>query len=359
MDAHMNKRIVIMVNNIDELGGAQRVSHTLAQGLALRGYDVELVGLIPKAHVHRYYEQPAYATRVLLDHPHTKDRNGQQQSEIEAKLSSLLESRSPGLLITAHVWAMEHVMRVPHQGWRLIGQYHSSFDAARDSRDLSRLEAAYRNIDWFTTLCAEDTRAFTSAGFNNAITMPNPIDPWPQETAPLTNTTITVLGRMSWEKAPDIAVAAWAMVAEDFPEWSLQFVGNGPLESDIAASDVPRIKVLPPTDQPTQVLLQSGVFLLPSLVEGLPMSLAEAMACGLPVVATQCSPGISSLITHEHSGLLAMPGDPACLAHQLRRVLSDAALRAGLAQEARKSAEQLRPELMMDKWEWLIEQTYR
>ena len=62
----MTPRIVIVANNIEELGGAQRVSHTLAQGLAERGYDVELIGLIPKPPVHPYISHTAYRMRTLL-----------------------------------------------------------------------------------------------------------------------------------------------------------------------------------------------------------------------------------------------------------------------------------------------------
>jgi glycosyltransferase involved in cell wall biosynthesis len=355
----MTPRIVIMVNNIHELGGAQRVSHTLAQGLALRGYRVELVGLVPKNDVHQYYEHPAYESHVLLDQPRSAEHKEAQQAHIESRLAALLQAGEPGIVITAHVWAMEHLTRVPHPGWRVIGQYHSSFDAARDSRDLARLEATYGDVDWFTTLCTSDTRAFTAAGFNNCITMPNPIDPWPSESASLANQIVTVLGRMSWEKAPDIALDAWAMIEDEFPEWSLQFVGHGPMSADIAARDVPRVRILPSTHRPLELLLESGLFLLPSLVEGLPMSLGEAMACGLPVVATDCSPGVRSLITHEHSGLLAGPGDHTALARQLRRALSDQTLRHSMAKEARISAARLAPGVILDRWEWLIAQTNR
>jgi glycosyltransferase involved in cell wall biosynthesis len=89
------------------------------------------------------------------------------------------------------------------------------------------------------------------------------------------------------------------------------------------------------------------------------MSLLEAMACGLPVVATNCSPGVRSLVTAGQTGLLAEPGDPHSLASQIRRLLDDAPVRERLGAQARQRAEAYRLEPILDRWEWLIAQTYR
>jgi len=355
----MSRRVVILVNNIDELGGAQRVSHTLADGLARRGYDVELVGLIPKPPVHTYVDEPQYRMRTLLTEPRALQRKDAQQGHIERALTDVLQSGEPGILITAQVWAMEHVLRVPHAGWRIIGQYHSSFAAAREDGDLERIRISYQDADWFTVLSDGDADGFTWSGMNNCITMVNPIHPWPYRAASLQARTLTVLGRMSWEKAPEMAVQAWAELADAYPDWSLQFIGHGPLATDIAATDVPRVFVLDATADPIGALLDTGIYVLPSLVEGLPMSLLEAMACGLPVVASNCSPGVRSLVTGEQTGLLAEPGDPHSLASQIRRLLDDALMRERLGRQARQRAEAYRLEPILDRWEWLITQTYR
>jgi glycosyltransferase involved in cell wall biosynthesis len=355
----MNPRIVIIVNNIEELGGAQRVSHTLAQGLAQRGYDVELVGLIPKPPIHTYIAQPTYRMRTLLSESRDPKRKADQQSLIEHALTETLGHGDPGIVVTAQVWAMEHVLRVPHADWRIIGQYHSSFAAAREDGDLERIRVAYRDVDWFTVLSDDDAAQFTEAGMNNCITMVNSISPWPATGADQSARTLTVLGRMSWEKAPDIALRAWAELVDEYPDWSMQFIGNGPMATDIAATDIARVTVLPATDDPIGALVASGMYVLPSLVEGLPMSLLEAMACGLPVVATNCSPGVRSLVSHEHTGLLAEPGNPRSLAHQMRQLLDDSDLRARLGMQARQRAEEFRLDPVLDRWEWLIAQTYR
>jgi len=82
------------------------------------------------------------------------------------------------------------------------------------------------------------------------------------------------------------------------------------------------------------LLARAAVFVLPSYVEALPMSLLEAMAAGCPVIATRVG-GIPDLVRDGENGLLVPPGDPAALAAALQRLLADHALAARLGRQAR------------------------
>lgn len=74
------------------------------------------------------------------------------------------------------------------------------------------------------------------------------------------------------------------------------------------------------------LLADADVACLPSLWEGMPGAVMEAMACGLPVVGTRVN-GIADLVEHERTGLLVPSRDPAALADALERLLRDPALR--------------------------------
>ena len=78
-------------------------------------------------------------------------------------------------------------------------------------------------------------------------------------------------------------------------------------------------------------------FVLPSDTEGLPLSVLEAMAHGLPIVASHVG-GIPELIDHEQHGLLVPPRDPRALAVAVQRLYRDKSLRAKLGAAARARA---------------------
>ena len=83
------------------------------------------------------------------------------------------------------------------------------------------------------------------------------------------------------------------------------------------------------------VYLAGEIFCHPAHHEGFGLAVAEALACGLPVVAYSDCPGVNELVQHEVNGLLVeRSGGPAALAAALRRLIEDHSLRAQLRQRA-------------------------
>jgi glycosyltransferase involved in cell wall biosynthesis len=169
--------------------------------------------------------------------------------------------------------------------------------------------------------------------------MPNPIAFWPDEPSALSDRVVTYLGRLSVEKAPGVLADAWEQVAADRHDWRLRFIGAGPLAEEIRSRNLPRVQFIEPTANPQAYLLGSSILALPSLVEGLPLAVMEAMACGLP---------------EEVTGLLAVRGDADDLARQLARLMDDEALRRAMGARAREAAEAYRRESILDRWEELL-----
>lgn len=149
------------------------------------------------------------------------------------------------------------------------------------------------------------------------------------------------VGRLSAAKAQTLLVQACAVLRDEGLDFSLTLVGEGPdrsrLENTIARLGLGQHLQLTGALNQAAVRAQfahADIFVLPSLAEGIPVVLMEAMSSGVPCVSTPVN-GIPELILHEQTGLLATPGDVSSLASQLRRLIQEPALRRRLAQAAR------------------------
>jgi glycosyltransferase involved in cell wall biosynthesis len=146
-------------------------------------------------------------------------------------------------------------------------------------------------------------------------------------------------------------VDALALLTQRRPGLRLELVGDGPERERIEGRArecgvADRLSVLGArsSEEVRATLAGAGVFALPSVrlpsgrMEGIPVALMEAMASGVPVVATRLS-GIPELVEDGVTGLLVEPGDPRALATAMDRVLEDDALAAELAANARELVE--------------------
>jgi glycosyltransferase involved in cell wall biosynthesis len=93
-----------------------------------------------------------------------------------------------------------------------------------------------------------------------------------------------------------------------------------------------------PMDDLRRIYCQAKLFVLPSVAEGLPLVALEAMACGLPIIASRI-PGITNVVSDGHNGFLFDVGDVEQLRHRLVQVFSDSSLTAKMGECSRQLAE--------------------
>ena len=152
-------------------------------------------------------------------------------------------------------------------------------------------------------------------------------------------------GRLHFQKAIDRLIRAWQAVFAAQPQAALLILGEGQeeamlrqLASDLKLTD--SIHFLGHIEGVLPYLRASDVFVLPSLFEGVSLSLLEAMACGMPVVTTNIG-GTREVIRDNLDGLLVEPDDVPGLAARLNHVLADPVLRQRVGEQARKRVEEL------------------
>jgi glycosyltransferase involved in cell wall biosynthesis len=140
---------------------------------------------------------------------------------------------------------------------------------------------------------------------------------------------VVFVGRMIANKGPDVAMDAFRMVLERAPGATLAMVGDGPMavglrrrieEEGLAES----ITFLGMRGDVADILRQSDVFLRPSQVEGMPLTILEAMATGLPVVACDVG-GVAEIVTAGVTGHVVSPGSVTEVAGAVLDILADRA----------------------------------
>lgn len=170
--------------------------------------------------------------------------------------------------------------------------------------------------------------------------LPNPVVPPPiPARAEARGQHFVTLGRLVKQKGTDVLLHAFARIADELPDWSLEIIGDGPLRAELAALAERlglgrRVTFRGYVDDPVDELMRAQVFVLPSRFEGMPNALLEAMACGLAPVVTDASPGPLECVRHEETGLVVPAENPEALAAAMQRLAVDDDLRERLAIQA-------------------------
>lgn len=171
---------------------------------------------------------------------------------------------------------------------------------------------------------------------------------------------ILFVGRLQPRKGFGDAVRAFALLAPRFPGASLVVVGEGAERTaldDLAPGLRARVRMLgvPPYDELPRYHAAAEVFVAPNTGgESFGLVLAEAMAAGLPVVASDI-PGFREVVRDGVEGLLVPPRDPQALAAAVARVLGDRSLARRLGEAGRRRADRYRWDRVADE----IERAYR
>jgi len=160
-------------------------------------------------------------------------------------------------------------------------------------------------------------------------------------------------GRLAAEKGVDVILRAFAIARQALPAGAIHLViaGGGPLEADVrasASSDMSFLGYLDRERSLPELYASCDAFLFSSTTETLGLVVLEAMASGIPVVATPAG-GVADHLRDEENGLTFPPRDASAMAAQMIRLAQDHPLAARLGAGARRTAESLSWELEYDR----------
>jgi glycosyltransferase involved in cell wall biosynthesis len=354
-------RILLLHQPVD--GGVGRHVRDLFEGLSDLDHEVLLAGpAIPQATI----AQPASVAPGLLADP----RRAHRQVGLGRAIAPRADLRAVGAyvrlldrerpeLVHAHSSKAGAVARLgrlvrprvpvvytPH-GFAFAGSFEREWERVlyrEVERSLAPLASAV------VAVCCAEARLAESLGRARRIrVVHNGIDSVPlrpssggaraPEHSPRAPVICTV-ARLQPGKGIDVLIDAMVPVKAQYPMAKLVVVGTGPMAAPLverarALGLTENVEFLGEISDPGRVLDQADAFILPSLAESFPYVVLEAMAAGLPIVASDVG-GIPEAVVSGQSGLLVPAGDPAALGAAIIALLADPSLRTRLGLAARE-----------------------
>lgn len=190
-----------------------------------------------------------------------------------------------------------------------------------------RIGVETRRADALVAISPAIRTELLAAGYDpgRVVDLPNgvpvPEQPWIRRDRWREAPRAVFVGRLAAEKGLDTLIRAWPIVRREHPTATLTLIGEGPerpaLEAEAARLGLAGAVALPGSSEaPTQQLRAADLFVLPSREEGMSIALLEAMALGMPLVASAVK-GNRRLVSDFKHGRLAPPDDPDRLARTI------------------------------------------
>lgn len=361
-------------------GGMETQAQILAEGLIARGHEV-LVLTTPHPDECREGREGAIPVRYVAPGTWRKYRMAWWNACYE-ELEQQHRSRPFDLLLSQSAGALGYLpravadLRFPcvviihgsmtselHTLWRGARSLRGAYRLVRHLKRLPRLFLLWRKaapmVDHWVVVSTEIAREWQrELGIppERITVMPNGIDtetfrPDPEarlETrsqlgisaeTPL----LLCVGRLEQEKGFQVAIQAVRRLLPRFPTLRLLVVGEGAYRNVLARAAASTdgavtLTGYAPGQQVARLLAAADIFVMPTLChEAFPMTIVEAMAAGLPVVASHVG-GIPDAVDENRTGMLVPMGSAEALARAIERLLLDPSLRSAMARAARTTA---------------------
>ncbi len=177
--------------------------------------------------------------------------------------------------------------------------------------------------------------------------------------APATAPVFALVGELHERKQQRVIIEAWPRVLEEFPEARVLFVGDGAdreaLETVIAERGLEdAVRIMGFRSDVPEILAGSDALLLPSRVEGFGYVLVEAMAVGIPCIASRVS-SIPEIVREGETGILHPVGDTGAIVGAVRDALCDPARARAMGEAGRRVAEEkFTLQRMLDRVEMVL-----
>jgi len=364
------KKIVFIIPSLAG-GGAEKVLVDLLRHLDRDKYDMHLV-LFEKAGVH-LNSIPSYIEIYDL-----KKRNRYDFFKIIARLASLFKDIKPDAVLSFMAYTNTVTILAKMLSWldfTLNISVHNSLFENLSSTRLRKIKTVLFSMLFnhakFIVVPSQGIKLHLIERFNakeklvKVINNPLDINTIKKMSSKNTYKTLSgkhilAIGRLTKQKNFPLLLKTYALISKDIEE-KLVILGEGgdkdklkELAKDLGIQE--KVLFLGFQNNPYKFMKNASIFVLSSSWESFAIVLVEAMACGTPVISTDCPSGPGEIIISGKNGLLVPPGDEKALANAMATLLRDENLRNKFSEEGRKRAEDFKIEKILPQYEKLFQE---
>lgn len=343
----MNKtKKIVIVTPMLNLGGGQRYVSVLANYWAETGHKVTMIILRKKKEI--FYDISDKIEIIKLNY---SSDNRLYKSLLGLRtmiqLRNAIKKRKPdfvlSILSTTNILTIISTLFL---NTKVIVRDAFSQERKRSYLDLLGRKYCYPKATGIIAQTKE-IKKFTEEKIKckNIKVIANPVREIKQDEKIKREKIILNVGRLHANKGQEFFINACARI--DSPDWKFVILGEGDLRpslekqiSDLNIQD--RLTMPGAVKNVDEWLLKSSIFVFPSVLEGLPNALIEAMTAGLPCVSYDCETGPRDLINDGENGFLVTLGDFESLVKRIETLINDEDLRNKFSNEAMKTTKKLK-----------------
>lgn len=210
-----------------------------------------------------------------------------------------------------------------------------------------------RKADAVVCLTSGDASCFKHA--KDVRIIPNFIDKPQQYVGDYGVKRAITVGRLEEQKGFDILIGCWPDIAKEHPDWHLDIYGEGSchnsLQEQIERLGMQRyITLCGRSNNIMDIYPQYSLHIMPSRYEGLPMTLIEAQACGVPAVVTDFLYGATDIVTNGSNGIVVEQGNAKAITDAVCQMMASEELRQEYGTAAKAAAQKYFKENILGMW---------
>ena len=246
-----------------------------------------------------------------------------------------------------------------------IGWEHNHFHD--DYKYATNVSRSARRLDYLVLVSSELQKFYAKKMQNSncmCIYIPNSIENLPNKKAQLENTKLISVGRLSKEKGYIDLLKVYKRLNKDYPNWTLDIVGDGPeresIEDFIKKNDLD-VKVtlhgFQGKEYIDKLLNQASIYLMTSYTESFGIVLIEAMSHGVPCIAYDSAEGAREIINSGENGYLIKNRNLEVMVMKIEDLINNKEERIRIGSQARESVRKYTSDVVKEEWITLIEES--